>query len=160
MRRPTRFFGLLPAALCQASLTIRQIPRHITAPLALKFARQRGRGRPLCCGGRHRWDAERRRTLSQGAEPGGAGGWRGTAASPVLSGGRPGPHQIQGIGAGFIPENFNRHICDEIVAVSDEDALTTGRELAVRKGFWLAFPPARRFLPLPCSQGALRTRER
>lgn len=56
------------------------------------------------------------------------------AASPVLSGGRPGPHQIQGIGAGFIPENFSRHICDEIVAVSDEDALTTGRELARTEG--------------------------
>lgn len=56
------------------------------------------------------------------------------AASPVLSAAGPGPHQIQGIGAGFIPENFNRHICDEIVAVSDEDALTTGRELARTEG--------------------------
>lgn len=56
------------------------------------------------------------------------------AASPVLSGGRPGPHQIQGIGAGFVPENFSRQICDEVVAVSDEDALATGRELARTEG--------------------------
>ncbi|MFL5826672.1 MAG: cysteine synthase A [Thermoleophilaceae bacterium] len=49
------------------------------------------------------------------------------AASPVLSGGRPGPHKIQGIGAGFVPAVLNRDVIDEIIAVDDEDALDTAR---------------------------------
>jgi len=49
------------------------------------------------------------------------------AASPVLSGGRPGPHKIQGIGAGFVPAVLNREVIDEIIAVDDEDALDTAR---------------------------------
>src|SRR6185503_16645171 len=48
-------------------------------------------------------------------------------ASPVLSGGLPGPHKIQGIGAGFVPEVLNRDVLDEIVTVDDEDALETAR---------------------------------
>ena len=52
------------------------------------------------------------------------------AASPVLSGGCPGPHKIQGIGAGFVPEVFNREVVDEIIQVTDEDAMVTARELA------------------------------
>ena len=56
------------------------------------------------------------------------------AASPVLSGGQPGPHKIQGIGAGFIPEVFNRDIVDEIFQVGNEEALTTGRNLAKTEG--------------------------
>jgi cysteine synthase A len=48
-------------------------------------------------------------------------------SSPVLSGGSPGPHKIQGIGAGFVPEVFNRDVVDEIVPVDDEDALETAR---------------------------------
>jgi cysteine synthase A len=52
----------------------------------------------------------------------------------VLSGGRPGPHKIQGIGAGFVPEVFDRSVVDEIVAVSDEDALETARALAREEG--------------------------
>lgn len=55
------------------------------------------------------------------------------ASSPVLSGGTPGSHVIQGIGAGFIPEVFNRKIVDEIISVSNEDALATAR-LLVREG--------------------------
>ena len=51
-------------------------------------------------------------------------------SSPVLSGGKPGPHGIQGIGAGFIPETLNTEIYDEIVTVADSDAYQTGRELA------------------------------
>jgi cysteine synthase A len=56
------------------------------------------------------------------------------AASPVLSGGSPGPHRIQGIGAGFVPDILNRDVIDEIVAVTDEDAIETARLLARREG--------------------------
>jgi cysteine synthase A len=56
------------------------------------------------------------------------------AASPVLSGGPPGPHLIQGIGAGFIPAVLNREIIDEIITVADEDALATAREVAKTEG--------------------------
>jgi cysteine synthase len=56
------------------------------------------------------------------------------ASSPVISGGRPGPHRIQGIGAGFVPAVLNRAIIDEVIGVSDEDAVATARECAVREG--------------------------
>lgn len=54
--------------------------------------------------------------------------------SPVLSGGRPGPHKIQGIGAGFIPPVLDRGVLDEIIPVDDEDALQTARDAASREG--------------------------
>ena len=54
--------------------------------------------------------------------------------SPVLAGGQPGPHKIQGIGAGFIPEVLRKDLIDEIVAVSDEDAMMMGRRLAKEEG--------------------------
>lgn len=56
------------------------------------------------------------------------------AGSPVLSGGNPGPHQLQGLGAGFIPENLNREILDEVLRVRDEDAFAVGRTLARTEG--------------------------
>ena len=56
------------------------------------------------------------------------------ASSPVLSGGRPGPHKIQGIGAGFVPPVLDRDLLDEIIAVDDEDALETARQAARKEG--------------------------
>jgi cysteine synthase A len=56
------------------------------------------------------------------------------AASPVLSGGRPGPHRIQGIGAGFVPPILNRDVIDEVIPVTDHDAIDTARALAAREG--------------------------
>ncbi|MDE6771200.1 MAG: cysteine synthase A [Muribaculaceae bacterium] len=56
------------------------------------------------------------------------------ASSPVLSGGNPGAHKIQGIGAGFVPGNFNREVVDEVVAVPDNDAIRASRLLAEKEG--------------------------
>jgi cysteine synthase A len=55
-------------------------------------------------------------------------------SSPVLSGGKPGPHKIQGIGAGFVPQVLNREIIDEIIKVKDADAGSTARRLAKLEG--------------------------
>ncbi|MDF2504928.1 MULTISPECIES: cysteine synthase A [Clostridium] len=54
--------------------------------------------------------------------------------SPVLSGGKPGPHKIQGIGAGFIPDTFNAEVIDEIFQVKNEEAIETSREIAKNEG--------------------------
>lgn len=54
--------------------------------------------------------------------------------SPVLSGGNPGPHKIQGIGAGFIPDNLDRSVVDEVIAVSNADAFSTARDVAKLDG--------------------------
>ncbi|HEY1519160.1 MAG TPA: cysteine synthase A [Solirubrobacteraceae bacterium] len=82
------------------------------------------------------------------------------SGSAVLSGGRPGPHKIQGIGAGFVPSVLNRDVLDEIIPVDDEDAIETARALAHREGVlagisggaavWAALEVARR----PESRGA------
>ena len=59
------------------------------------------------------------------------------ADSPVLAGGRPGPHKIQGIGAGFVPEVLDTSVYDEIVAVGTNDSFDTARDLARREGILL-----------------------
>jgi cysteine synthase A len=56
------------------------------------------------------------------------------AASPVLSGGQPGPHKIQGIGAGFVPDVLRVDLVDEVIRVENEDAATTARRLAKEEG--------------------------
>ena len=56
------------------------------------------------------------------------------ASSPVLSGGNPGPHKIQGIGAGFVPKVLDTTVYDEVITVANEDALSTGAEIGKKEG--------------------------
>ena len=93
-----------------------------------------GKGRYLCCGRRYR-----RHTSGVGEylkskteRPGRRG--RATGSPWCLSKGTPGPHKIQGIGAGFVPDTLNTRIYDEIIPVENEDAFAAGRALARREG--------------------------
>lgn len=61
------------------------------------------------------------------------------ASSPVLEGGKPGPHGIQGIGANFVPRNFNRELVDKIIPVSDGEASDSARLLALKEGILAGF---------------------
>ena len=75
-------------------------------------------------------------------------------SSPVLSQGRSGSHKIQGIGAGFVPKVLNRAIIDEVIAVSDEDALATAKLAAKKKACWWAYRRGRRLKRrLSCPKG-------
>lgn len=79
--------------------------------------------------------------------------------SPVLSGGNPGPHKIQGIGAGFVPKNYNSAVVDEILQVTNDDAIRAGRELAKYEGLLVgissgaAVSAAARLAKLPENEG-------
>ena len=79
--------------------------------------------------------------------------------SPVLSGGAPGAHKIQGIGAGFVPKNYNPAVVDEILQVTNDDAIRTGRELAQKEGLLVgissgaAVSAATRLALLPENEG-------
>ena len=56
------------------------------------------------------------------------------ASSPVLSGGQPGPHKIQGIGAGFVPKTYDGAVVDEVITIDNDDAILTSRQLAATEG--------------------------
>ena len=56
------------------------------------------------------------------------------ATSPVLNGGKSGPHKIQGIGAGFVPKTYDASVIDEVLDIDNDDAIRTGRELAREEG--------------------------
>ena len=56
------------------------------------------------------------------------------ASSPVLSGGKAGPHRLQGIGANFVPGNYDASVIDEVLSVADDDAFRAARELAATEG--------------------------
>lgn len=79
--------------------------------------------------------------------------------SPVLSGGNPGPHKIQGIGAGFVPKNYNGAVVDEILQVTNDEAIRAGRELAKYEGLLVgissgaAVSAAVRLAKLPENEG-------
>lgn len=79
--------------------------------------------------------------------------------SPVLSGGAPGAHKIQGIGAGFVPKNYNPAVVDGILQVTNDDAIRTGRELAQKEGLLVgissgaAVSAATRLALLPENEG-------
>ena len=57
--------------------------------------------------------------------------------SPVLSGGPPGPHKIQGIGAGFVPENYDASVIDEVFKVTGQQSIDLARELAQKEGIFV-----------------------
>jgi cysteine synthase A len=83
-----------------------------------------GTGGTLTGVGRY-WKARRPQLKIVAVEP---------AASPVISGGQPGSHKIQGIGAGFIPDNLDTTLIDEIITVTNDDAFTTARRMAREEG--------------------------
>ena len=78
----------------------------------------------------------------------------------MLSKGVAGPHKIQGIGAGFVPETLDTKIYDEIIAVENEDAFATGRTLARKEGLLVGISSVRQYLRLHSLLSAPRIRAR
>ena len=81
-------------------------------------------------------------------------------SSPVLSGGRPGPHKIQGIGAGFIPKVMRMDIVDEVIPVENEAAFDKAREVAKSDGLLVGISSGAAIYAATDLQKDLRTRER
>ena len=107
---------------------------HRTAHRAGDPRRARRQGRRLRRRRRHRRDDHRGGGGAQGAQPQGAVVAVEPACSPVLSGGAPGPHRIQGIGAGFVAAVLDLDVVDEVIACTDDDAIATAHEAAAREG--------------------------
>ena len=88
------------------------------------------------------------------------------AASPVLNGGKSGPHKIQGIGAGFVPATYDPSVVDEVLDIENDDAIRTSRELAQQEGLLVGISAgaaafaAAELAKRPENQGAPRTRAR
>jgi cysteine synthase A len=80
-------------------------------------------------------------------------GWQSTRGLAVLSGGQPGPHKIQGIGAGFVPEVLRQDLVDEVIQVTNEEAFATSRRLAREEGILVASPRALRWAALQWQRG-------
>ena len=80
------------------------------------------------------------------------------AASAVLNGKPSGPHKIQGIGAGFVPQTYDAAVIDEVIDVENDDAIRTGRELASQEGLLVGISSVPPYLPPPSSPCVPRTR--
>ena len=125
-------------------------PRHRPGdPEGARRPRRRVRGR-----GRHGRDDHRRGRGAQGAEPRAQVIAVEPAGSAVLGGRRAGPHRIQGIGAGFVPAVLDRDVIDEVIAVSDDDAIATALSRPPARACWPASRAARRCGPRWRSDGA------
>ena len=82
------------------------------------------------------------------------------ASSPVLEGGKPGPHKIQGISAGFIPKNYDKSVGYKIIAISDNEAFESGRALAQTEGLFIGISSGAAVAAAIKKHRSLKTRAR